>query len=157
MNHFLKLFGTIFIVTFAFSVTQAQERERKIRRDQLPPAVEQTVARESTGSTVKGVTTEVEHGQRVYEVSLNVEGHNKDILIDKNGNILEVEEQVTLESLPAAVQDALKKAAGTGTFGVIESMTKNGTLVGYEAHIRRGKKLLEVQVGPNGERLKLPE
>ena len=156
MSDSIRLLTFIVVVAFAFSATQAQENEKKIKRSQLPPAVEQTVARESEGATVKGFSTEVEHGQRFYEVSLNVDGHNKDILIDKNGNVVEVEEEVSMDSLPAPVQDALKQAAGKGTIENIESLMKNGNLVAYEAHIKRGRKRLEVQVGPNGEKLKKP-
>ena len=154
MNQTLRLFGTVLLVGFALSVAQAQEK--KIRREQLPPAVEKTVAKESEGVTIKGLTTEVEHGQKLYEVSLDMNGHGKDILIDKNGNVVEVEEQVSLDSLPPAVQKALKQVAGKGTITVIESLTKNGTLVAYEAQIKHGKKRSEVQVGPNGEKLKRP-
>lgn len=154
MNRTLKFCGAILFVVVAWSLADAQEK--KIRREQLPPAVEKTVARESEGATIKEFATEVEHGQKLYEVSLNVNGHSKDILIDKNGNIVEVEEQVSLGSLPAAVQDALKKAAGTGSIEVVESLTKNGTLVAYEAQIKHGKKRSEVQVGPNGEKLRRP-
>jgi len=156
MSDSIRLLTVILVVAFAFSATQAQENEKKIKRSQLPPAVEQTVARESEGATVKGFSTEVEHGQRFYEVSLSVNGHNKDILIDKNGNVVEVEEEVSMDSLPAPVQDALKQAAGTGTIENIESLMKNGTLIAYEAHIKRARKRLEIQVGPNGERLKKP-
>jgi len=46
--------------------------------------------------------------------------------MDKNSNIVEVAEEVTMDSLSDAVQDALKKAAGKGTIGKIESLTKNG-------------------------------
>ena len=155
MNYFLKTLMTVAVIGFAFSAAQAQEK--KIKRAQLPPAVETTVTKESEGATIKGFSSEIEHGQKFYEVSLSVNGHNKDILIDKNGNVVEVEEEVSLESLPAAVQDALKKAAGGGTIENIESLMKNGTLVAYEAHIKRGKKRLEIQVGPNGEKLKRPE
>lgn len=155
MNLFFKFFAALLLVGLTLSVSQAQER--KIRREQLPPQVEKTVARESEGATIKGFATEVEHHQKFYEASLNVNGHNKDILIDKNGNVVEVEEEVTLESLPAAVQDALKKAAGPGTIVLVESLTKNGNLVAYEAHVKRGAKRSEIQVGPNGEKLKRPE
>ncbi|HEY3104792.1 MAG TPA: hypothetical protein VGJ69_14475 [Pyrinomonadaceae bacterium] len=112
-----------------FSVAQAQER--KIKREQLPPAVERTVARESEGATIKGFASEIEHGQKLYEASLIVDGHTKDILIDRNGNIVEVEEQVSLDSLPSAVQDALRKRAGSGNIVLVESLTKNGQLVAY--------------------------
>ena len=123
----------------------------------MPPAVEKTVAKESEGATIKGFSTEVEHGQKLYEASLIVNGHTKNILIDRNGNIVEVEEQVTLDSLPAAVQDALRKMAGVGTITVVESLTKNNQLVAYEAQVKHGKRRSEIQVGPNGERLKHPE
>lgn len=132
-------------------------QEKNISRAQLPPAVEQTVQRESQGATIKGFAKEVEHGQTFYEASLNVSGHNKDVLIDKNGNVVEVEEEVAMDSLPATVQSALKRAAGTGTIQSIESLTKNGKLVAYEAHGKRGKNRFEIQVGPNGEKLKRSE
>jgi hypothetical protein len=149
---FNTLLAAILTLGVSFALSPAQER--KIKREQLPPEVEKTVAREGEGVTIKGFATEVEHGRKLYEASLIVNGHTKDILIDGHGNVVEVEEQVTLDSLPAAVQDALKKKAGTGTITVIESLTKNGQLVAYEAQVKRGRKRSEIQVGPNGETLK---
>jgi uncharacterized membrane protein YkoI len=151
----MKAFATPLLVGVLFCVAQAQER--KINRSQLPPAVEQTVARESEGATIKGFATEIEHGQKLYEASLVVNGHTKDILIDRQGNIVEVEEQVSIDSLPATVQDALRKNAGRGTISMVESLTKNGQLVAYEAQVKHGKRRSEIQVGPNGEKLKRPE
>jgi hypothetical protein len=155
MNNLLRVLIAALVIGITFSVTQAQER--KIKREQLPPAVEKTVAREGEGAQIKGFATEVEHRQKLYEAALIVNGHNKDILIDKNGNIVEIEEEVSMDSLPAAVQAALKKAAGSGTIQVIESLTKNGNLVAYEAQVKHGKKRSEIQVGPNGEKLKQPQ
>jgi uncharacterized membrane protein YkoI len=152
MKLLLRCLGLIVVVVLSLEPAAAQEK--KINREQLPAAVEKTVARESEGATIKGFATEVEKGQRFYEASMTVNGHNKDILIDKNGNVVEVEEEVSLESLPSMVQDALKKAAGAGTVQVVESLIKNGTLVAYEAHIKHGRKRSEIQVAPNGEELK---
>ena len=81
----------VLLIGLAVSVLQAQER--KITREQLPPAVEKTVARESEGATIKGFSTEVEHRQRFYEASLIVNGHAKEILIDKNGNIVRLKKR----------------------------------------------------------------
>jgi len=150
-----KGFAMVIVAGVLFSVVQAQER--KIRREQLPPAVEKTVARESEGATIKGFASEIEHGQKLYEASLIVNGHTKDILIDRNGKIVEVEEQVSLDSLPTAAQDALRKRAGSGNIVLVESLTKNGQLVAYEAQVKHGKRRSEIQVGPNGEKLKRPE
>src|SRR5258706_8863972 len=147
--------SALFIGLAAVSVTQAQEK--KLKRQQLPPAVEATVAKESQGATIKGFATEVEKGRRLYEVELTIDGHSKDISMDKNGNIVEVEEEVAMDSLPAAVQEGLRKAAGAGTIGKIESLTKRGKLVAYEGHVKNGAKRSEIQVGPNGEKLSHPE
>ena len=79
----------------------------------MPPAVEKTVARESEGATIKGFATEVEKGQRLYEAELIVNGHHKDISMNRQGEIVEVEEEVSMDSLPATVQAGLRKAAGS--------------------------------------------
>ena len=155
MTSSLKFALAVIACLISLSVTNAHER--KITREQLPPAVEKTVARESEGATIRGFSKEIGQGQTFYEASLNFGGHNKDILIDKGGNVVEVEEQVALDSLPSTVQDALKKAAGAGTISVIESSTKNGKLVAYEAQVKHGQKRSEIQVGPNGEKLKREE
>ena len=144
------------VVALALSATVSAQ-ERKLKREELPPAVEKTVARESEGATINGFATEIEKGKRLYEVELTISGHSKDISMDKNGNIVEVEEEVSMDSLPSAVQNVLRKKAGAGTIGKIESLTKNGKLVAYEAHVKTGAKRSEIQVGPNGEKLAHPE
>ena len=155
MNHKGRLLLVLMTVGLSYSVAAAQER--KLRRDQLPPAVEKTVAAESQGATIKGFSTEVENGRRLYEAELIVNGRHKDISMDRNGVIVEIEKEVSMDSLPANVQDALKQAAGTGTIEMIESLTKNGKLIAYEGRVKRGNKRFEIQVGPQGEKLKKPE
>jgi hypothetical protein len=145
------------ILLIGFAALSPQAQEKKIKREQLPPAVEKTVAKESEGATINGFSTEIEKGKRLYEVELTLNGHSKDITMDRSGHIVEVEEEVTMDSLPATVQAALRKAAGKGTIGKIESMTKNGKLVAYEAHVKTGTKRSEIQVGPSGEKLAHPE
>ena len=155
MSLFNKISGAVLVLGLVFSVANAQEK--KLTRKQLPPAVEKTVASESVGATIKGFATEVEKGQRLYEAELMVNGHHKDILMNRQGVNVEVEEEVSMDSLPAMVQDGLRKAAGSGTIGMIESLTKNGKLVAYEGHVKTGTKRSEIQVGPQGEKLKRPE
>jgi uncharacterized membrane protein YkoI len=147
--------ASLVIALATFSAAQAQEK--KLKREQLPPAVEKTVAEQSKGATIVGFATEVEHGKRFYEAELKVDGRGKDILMDKNGNIVEVEEEVSMDSLPDAVKEGLKKAAGARSIAKIESLTKNGKLVAYEAVVKTGTKRSEIQVGPDGQKLAHPE
>jgi uncharacterized membrane protein YkoI len=123
----------------------------------LPPAVEKTVAEQSAGATIQGFSTEIENGKKVYEAALTVGGHARAISLDERGTILEVEDEVTIASLPPAVKAALTKAAGKGTIEKVETLTKNGKLVAYEADVKTGAKQREVQVGPDGKKLAHPE
>ena len=132
-------------------VTTAQEK--KINRSDLPAAVEKTVAAQSQGATVRGFSQEKENGQTFYEAELMVGGHSKDVLIDANGAVVEIEEQVELDSLPAAVKDGLQAKAGKGKLLKVESVTKHEKLVAYEAKVMTGGKRSEVQVGPDGKPL----
>src|SRR5215831_14408258 len=78
--------------------------EKKIKRSDLPPAVEKTVAEQSKGATIKGFATEVEDGKKLYEAEMIVNGHGKDISIDEKGNVIEIEEEVAIGSLPPTVK-----------------------------------------------------
>src|SRR6478672_11450645 len=93
------------LVVMGLGVTAlVQAQEKKLERKDLPAAVRTSVDRESAGATIKGFSTERENGIRTYEAEMIVDGHSKDISMDAAGNILEIEEQVSFDSLPASVQ-----------------------------------------------------
>jgi hypothetical protein len=131
----------------------ASGQEKKIQRSDLPPAVARAVEAQSQGATVHGFSQETENGQTLYEVELMVNGHSKDVLLDTNGQVVEVEEQVTLDSLSAGVRAGLSASAHGGTIGKVESLTKQGKLVAYEAVVTANGKRSEIQVGPDGKPL----
>src|SRR4029077_3619840 len=112
------------LVTGLATLSAIQAQEKKLKREELPPAVEKTVAEQSKGAAIRGFSTELEDGKRLYEVELVVSGRGKDISMDEQGNIVEVEEEVSIESLPNPVKVGLTKAAGSGTVGKVESITK---------------------------------
>jgi hypothetical protein len=132
-------------------ITSAQEK--KIKRSDLPPAVEKTVAEQSKGATIRGFSTEQEKGQTLYEVEMTVSGHSKDVSMAADGTVVEVEEQVAMDSLSAEVKAGLQAKAGAGKLLKVESLTKKGKLVAYEAQVETSGKKSEVQVGPDGKPL----
>jgi|SRR5690242_17112846 len=148
----LPLLAAALAVVFLSSAALAQT-EKKITRTALPPAVRKTVDAQSKGATVKGYSKEVEKGKTYYEAELMVNGHTKDILVDASGNVVEVEEEVVLQSLPQPVKDGLAAKAGKGKIAKVESLTKRDKLVAYEAQVTNGTKRSEVQVGPDGKPL----
>lgn len=130
-----------------------QEQEKKIQRTDLPAPVEKTVAAQSQGATIKGFSEEKENGQTYYEAEMMVGGHSKDVLIDRTGSVVEIEEQVAFDSLPAAVKEGLQSKAGQGKIVKVESLTKHDKLVAYEAKVQADGKKREIEVGPDGKQL----
>jgi hypothetical protein len=144
-------------ITLALATGGASAEEKKLKKSDLPPAVQKTAEEQSQGGAVKGYSSEMDHGKLVYEVELTVNGHSKDVSIAKDGTVVEVEEEVVLDSLPAAVREGLQKKAGTGKITKVESLTKHNALVAYEAQVRTGNKRSEIQVAPDGKSLAHPE
>ena len=105
----------------------------------LPPAVKATVETESKGATVKGISSEKENGQTVYELETLVNGRTRDLMIDAAGKVYVVEEQIEVDQAPAPVKAALEKQ---GKIVVLESVREHGK-TRYEGQVlnKAGKKV----------------
>ena len=147
-----KSVGLALVASMVFTLP-ALTQEKRINRSDLPPAVEKTVAEQSQGATIRGFTQETENGQTFYEAEFTIKGHSKDVLMDAKGIIVEVEEQVEIDALPTAARDGLQAKAGKGKVLKVESLSKHGKLVAYEAQVSTNGKKSEVQVGPDGKPL----
>jgi hypothetical protein len=131
----------------------ASAQEKKIKRSDLPAAVEKTVSAQSAGATIRGYSTEKENGQTLFEVEMTVNGHSKDVSMTADGSVVEVEEQVALDALSPEVKAGLQAKAGKGKILKVESLTKKDKLVAYEAKVGTNGKKSEIQVGPDGKAL----
>lgn len=141
-------------LALCLSALTALAQEQRVQMKNLPAAVKATVQEQSKGAKVHGLSKERDQGKTVYELELMVNGHSKDMIIDESGAILEIEEQVTLNDLPAAVKTELEKHASKGKIQKIESVTKGNTLVYYEAVVKTGKKAAEIKISPDGTLVK---
>ena len=146
--------GAVVVTVVALCcAVSAWGQEKKLKKSDVPAAVQKTADEQSKGATVRGYGQETEDGKLAYEVQLTVNGHGKDITMDPQGNVMEIEEEIDVKTLPAEVRAGLEKQAGKATIGKVESLTKHGSLVAYEAQVRQGKKRSEIQVGPDGKPL----
>jgi len=141
------------LVVSLMVVGSAFAQEKKIKRSELPAAVEKTVVEQSKGATIRGFSEEKENGQTTYEAEMLVDGHTKDVQMDSNGVVREIEEQVDLQTMSAEVKAGLEAKAGKGKISKVESITKKDKLVAYEAQVVTDGKKSEVQVGPDGKPL----
>src|SRR5689334_20831126 len=142
---------TLAAVAMIFAgMSVAYPQEKRISRNELPSKVQKTVDQESKGGIVRSFSTRMEQGSKVYVVELVVNGHTRDISMDANGQILEVAEETSMDSLPVAVQRSLAARAANGTIETIESLLKRGIVVAYKAAVSSGAKSTQIEVAPDG-------
>lgn len=155
----LKIAGLLCLLLL--SVVSAQEKEKKEKPEKngekrvslksLPTAVQQTAHEHSQGAVIRGVSKEVEDGKTFYEVALKVNGRTKDITIAPDGTLVTAEEEVTLASLPTEARATIEKNLGKGRLLLVESVTEEGQLAFYEAHVQTGRKKSEIKVTTDGQ------
>jgi uncharacterized membrane protein YkoI len=146
----MKLIFTLMIAT-AFVAVAA---DKPIKMRDMPPAVQKAVQEQAKGAEIKGLQTEVENGKTFYEVETLVNGRTRDMLLDKTGKVVEVEEEASLDSIPPAAKAALEKKAAGGKITKVETVTK-GDAVSYEAAITgKGGKKSEFAVKADGSAAK---
>ena len=128
--------------------------EGKLAMKDLPKAVQATVQEETQGADIVGLSKETDQGKTIYEVETKVKGRTRDMLIDAKGTLIEVEEEIDLASLPAAVQAEVKKSIGKAKLIKLESVA-NGAKVstGYSALVESAGKQSEIEMGLDGKPL----
>lgn len=123
-----RTFIALFIVT-AFVLAAAKTLQLK----DLPPAVQKTVQDNLKGGEIKNIGKETEHGVAQYEVESILNGKHRDFNVDTKGNLVVIEEETSIDAVPAAAKATIMKKVGTGTLGVVETFTKPGSETMYEA------------------------
>jgi hypothetical protein len=151
MTYKLRIISVL--MTSLYFVCAARAAEKKLNKADLPAPVQKMAEEQSKGATVLGYSSDREGGKLEYEVQLSMDGHTKDVTMAPDGSVLEVEEQVSMGKLPAPVKAGLLAKAGKGTIRKVESLTKHGAIVAYEAQVYTAGKHSEVQVGPDGKPL----
>jgi hypothetical protein len=146
-KHFVVFTASLF--TFALVVIA----DTPVKMADLPIAVQKTVKEQSAGGTIRGLSKETEHGKTTYEAELTISGRHKDIEMDFDGNILEIEDEVAIADVPAPARAAIEKSAGSGKVLRVESVTQHGQISAYEAVIQKiaGGKKSEVRVDASGK------
>jgi uncharacterized membrane protein YkoI len=128
--------------------------EKKVRLEELPPAVQAAVKEQTRNATLVGLSTETEKGKTMYEVEMKVNGKGRDLLLDRTGAVVETEVEVDPDSVPVPARAAIQKRAGGDTVAKIEKVTA-GSAVSYEGTIKtKAGKTVEYAVNADGTRRK---
>jgi len=99
----------------------------------LPPAVQKTVQEQLKGGEIKNISKEIEKGVTQFEVETMLDGRHRDFEVDSKGTILVVEDEVSLDSIPAAARATILKRVGAGKLALVETVNRPGNEMMYEA------------------------
>jgi uncharacterized membrane protein YkoI len=123
---------------------------RKLELKDLPPAVQKTIRDELKGAEIRAIGKETEHGVAQYEVETMLNGKHRDFDVDTKGMLLVVEEETTIDSIPAAARAAILKKAAGGKLGMVELFQRGGGTMYEAGYIDKNGKRHEVLVKADG-------
>ena len=131
----------------------AQESEVEIPLEELPPVVREAADEHVGQGEIRSVVKEVEDGEVHFEIEILEDGRERDVLIDSRGEVVEIGQELDVESLPKLVFDRLVSLSEGGRILEVES-TSRGDTVTYEAIVATpAGRLRRVKVGADGRRL----
>lgn len=128
-----------------------QEDAQVVTLDNLPRAAREALLSLAGAAKLGEVAMEEEDGVKVYEAGWTVDGVDHEATVTEDGDLVETEQLVDLDSTPKAVQQAAKKAFPKGTKLKIEKKT----IVLYEVEAEIDGKERESLVAPTGQRVEI--
>src|ERR1035437_9640192 len=123
---------------------------KKLELKDLPPAVQKTIQDESKGAGIKNIGKETEAGKTQYEVETMLNGKHRDFNVDAKGALLVVEDESTIDAVPAPAKAAILKKVADGKLGMVELFRRGGETMYEAAYTGKDGKRHEVLVKADG-------
>ena len=150
------------VLALGFGLSTLRADEVKVELKDVPKAVLETVKKRFPKAELIEAAKETDGTKVEFEVSLK-DGETKyDVMLTPDGKITLIEKTIALKDLPKAVVEAIEKAYPKATHTLAEEMTKvidgKEVLSYYEVRLTTAdKKLLEVEVSPEGKIIKFED
>jgi len=125
---------------------EGEEHERKVTEKQVPKPVLDALKKQSAGAPLTEIEEENEHGTTFYEAQWKGEHGRVEALVTATGDLVEIEEEIASERIPAAALAAAQKQAGAGASMRWEKKTQ----ILYEVKFKKGDTYHELLLTPDG-------
>ncbi len=126
----------------------APEQERRVKEAEVPKAALDALKKVADKATITDFAEEIEHGHKFFEGSWKGPDGNVDCLVTESGDLVEIEEIISPDKVPAASRAAAEREAGKDA----KLTWERKTVVMYEAHYKKGDKGEELILTPDGRR-----
>lgn len=138
----------IFLLTSIALVCPAQQGKLKRELSKLPPAVRKAIRQKLGDAKFAGVEKNTADGETTYDVEIVRDGQARGFTLDGDGNL--IDEEVFLNELPAAVQQAIQKQAAGATVDEIDKSVEDGTVT-YDVEAISGVKTNNFTIDDSGQ------
>jgi len=129
------------------------EQERVVKESEVPAAALAALKKLAGSASITEFAEEIEHGAKFFEGSWKGPDGNVDGLVTESGTVVEIEESIPTEKVPAAVRAAAAKGVGEGT----KISFERKTMYLYEIHFDKDGKEGEMLFTPDGRRTAEPK
>jgi uncharacterized membrane protein YkoI len=150
--------GLVLLAAVAGRAADDKNKAEKIAPDKLPKAVMDRIKARLPGAEITSAEKETEDGKVVYDIELKHEGRKYEMDILADGTLIEIEKEVALKDVPAAVTKALKAKYPDATVKEVMEVNKvkgkTETPDHYEVTLTVGGKEREVVVSLDGKSVK---
>ena len=131
----------------AVNKAKGEEIERKVTEAEVPAAALKALKKLAGDAKITEFAEEIEYGHTFYEGSWKGRsGEDVDVLVTKAGDLVEIEEKIPTDKVPAAALKAARKLAGKKA----QVSCEKKTMILYEVKFTKGQARHEVLLTPDG-------
>ncbi len=128
--------------------TQGELLEEEVFFGELSPQLKKGIHSHVGKGTINDIEKVHDGDEITYDVEITRDGKTRDFTVDGKGQLVEM--QMFLEELPAALQDAIKKASASGTMGDIYKTIDEGD-VSFDVDVQSSGKTRTLSFDASGQ------
>ena len=143
------------VLIFAMVLNGCSLFTKEVKLEDIPPAAQAAIEAYTSGEGIEKITHEKEEGKPFYKVEYKNNGRKFELEVDKDGEVLEAEEIVTMEDLPPAAQETVKTASAGAEIKELALLETEEGKTFYEVEFEKDGKEHKVKIAEDGTILAL--
>ena len=147
---FRQLMVPTVVLIFAVVLNGCGLFTKELKLEDVSPAAQAVIESHTSGEGIEKITHEKEEGKNFYKVEYKKDGRKFELEVDKDGEVLEAEEIVTMEDLTPAVKETVKtESAGAEIKELALLETEEGKIL-YEIEFEKDGKEHKIKIAEDG-------
>jgi uncharacterized membrane protein YkoI len=152
---FRQLVVSTVVLFFAVTLNGCSLFTKEVNLEDVSPAAQAAIEAYTSGEGIEKITHEEKGEKQFYKVEYTNQGRKFELEVDKDGEVLEAEEIVTLENLSPAVQETVKKETAGAEIKELALMETAEGKNFYEVEFDKDGKEHKVKIAEDGTVLTL--